>query len=35
MLENGLTVKYLVIDNYYSLGTPDEYNENKYFLEIK
>lgn len=35
MLENGLNVKYLVIDNYYSLGTPDEYNENKYFLEIK
>lgn len=35
MLDNGLNVKYLVIDNYYSLGTPDEYNENKYFLEIK
>lgn len=34
MLDNGLKVKYLVIDNYYSLGTPDEYNENKYFLEI-
>lgn len=34
MLDNGLNVKYLVIDNYYSLGTPDEYNENKYFLEI-
>lgn len=34
MLDNGLKVNYIVIDNYYSLGTPDEYNENKYFLEI-
>jgi NDP-sugar pyrophosphorylase family protein len=35
MLDNALKVKYLVLDNYYSLGTPSEYEENKYWLEIK
>lgn len=35
MLDNGLKVKYLILDNYYSLGTPSEYEENKYWLEIK
>lgn len=35
MLDNGLKIKYLVLDNYYSLGTPSEYEENKYWLEIK
>lgn len=35
MLDNGLKVKYITLDNYYSLGTPSEYTENKYWLEIK
>ena len=35
MLQNGLKVSYVNIDNYYSLGTPQEYIENKYWLEIK
>lgn len=35
MLDNGLKVKFIVLDNYYSLGTPTEYAENKYWLEIK
>lgn len=35
MLQNNLKVSYVNIDNYYSLGTPQEYTENKYWLEIK
>ena len=31
--ELGITVGYAKVDNYFSLGTPDEYNENKYWLE--
>jgi len=35
MLDVGITVNYIKLDKYFSFGTPEEYNDSKYWLDEK